>query len=162
ETPISWNQAGLAGPTSPPRVFDGNGRDLGAYAGLGVVGGSYRYRVLLEDLGVTVIIEGYTGELLRGRVTYELPLCEGQGYVSSYMSNTVFPDPPSPSSLLIGTTSEFLPAHNYQSSASGGVCSPQQEGSKTNVIPVGEFTQDLGLTFPVPLPLWLGGRDDSP
>jgi hypothetical protein len=118
--------------------------------------------VLLEDLGVTILIEGSTGELYSWNVTYELPLCEGQGYVESWMSNTVFSNAFYPDSLFIGSTSEFLFRHEHQSVAStSGTCDPSV-GQHFSFVPVEKFTQDLGLTFPVPLPLWIGVRDDSP
>ena len=98
ETPISWNQAGPAGPEGPPgptssvRVFDNDGRDLGAY--VEEINNERDFlRVLLEDLQLMVIIHRITGESIRPPVLHELPLCEGQAYTWPLMSNTVFADP---------------------------------------------------------------------
>jgi hypothetical protein len=151
EAPISWNQQ--PGEPASVRVFDGLGTDLGAFAGaLGLL----EFRVLREDLGVTFIISATTGALDRGVVTYELPLCQGQGHADAFLANTVFPHPLRPSVLLVGSTDAFLPADQHESVARvEGVCEARS-ASNSFVVPVEEFTGDLGLTFPRPLPIWVG------
>jgi len=151
------------------RVFDGEGRDVGAYVDAFVPFISRRpvgslWRVLLPDLGVIGILDPLSGSLNYSiRIHFSEPDCEGRGYVSAFWSNTLFPDPRD-GSWLIGSTIEFPPLTTI------GRSTLHTDGSCQNSAPVflpaadvffEEFNQELGLTFPLPFPLWIGSSSAS-
>ena len=140
---------------SVPLVFDGSGHELGAF--VEVNGGLVR--VLHEGLGVTYFVDTRTGTHVSRFVTYEEPLCNGQRYVDSFFSNTVFPAPLSPGSLLVGSTVVFLPADSHQSVAQTDGSCIESVASNSNVVEVDDFFAGLGIAFPVALPIWIGNRD---
>ena len=103
ETPITLGQAQAA--VESVRVFDGEGRDIGAFLDQqnGVV------RVLLADLGVIARINtaGISPRHpLNGHpdIIFGLAGCDGPGYVGAYWSNTLFPSPQSRDVWLVGAT----------------------------------------------------------
>lgn len=149
ETPISWNQAG---PESPvPHVFDRNGRDLGPYKG-----GS---EFLDESTGVIVGFR-FFGELNGPqRVVFLEANCAGQAYVQGFFNQLIpVPTSVSPTGYLVGSTVDFPTTDNtnYLSSASSQACDNTPGVIGNGVVPAYVFTGNLGLTFPLPAPLWVG------
>jgi hypothetical protein len=159
ETPITLGQAQAA--VESVRVFDGEGRDIGAFLDQqnGVV------RVLLADLGVIARINtaGISPRHpLNGHpdIIFGLAGCDGPGYVGAYWSNTLFPSPQSRDVWLVGATDQQWAIRAASILKPDGSCEevdlPPRQIPSSLVVPVEEFTQELGDTFSRPLPLWIG------
>jgi hypothetical protein len=155
------------------RVFDGEGRDVGAFVDVVVLSGSPQglpalWRVLLADSGVIGLVNTWTGLLdYPVRIFFDLPDCQGRGYVPPYFSNTLIHDPRFDDSWLVGSTSEFwFGVVVVQSTLqTDGSCDNHSRpvSLASAMVSVEKFDKDLGITFPLPLPLWIGSSSsDSP
>jgi hypothetical protein len=165
ETPIALSQPQPALETA--RAFDGEGRDVGAFLDVPSIPCgerslcSARWRVLLVDSGVIGILNPYSG-FFDGSTSIRFSDldCEGRGYVDPFWSNTLIPDARSVGSWLIGSTSEFFFGATVVRSILhiDGSCEnlPVRGFSVSPFIAVEDYANDLGLTFPLPLPMWIG------
>jgi hypothetical protein len=150
------------------RVFDGEGRDVGAFMDFqnGVV-----WRVLLADLGVIALINNSDvpprhPKIGHPDIIFGLPNCEGPRYVGAFWSNTLFPDLQSGDAWLIGSTTQDRVIPMASILKPNGECEETGSDPRTRIragtVPVEEFNQDLGDTFSRPLPLWIGSSSESP
>jgi hypothetical protein len=163
EKPITLGQPQPAVETV--RVFDGNGRDIGAFVGSA---GPHELLVMLRGTGMRMRISSSTGMPngglggLGGSVLYELLDCQGEAYVQAYFSNMLIL---TPGSLVVGATHGFKETFEFQSMRRGGYfCDngPFYPSTAPGVVPVEAYTGDLGVTFPLPPPLWIGSSIESP
>jgi hypothetical protein len=169
ETLISLGQSQ---PVETVRVFDGEGRDLGAFV-------DARYRtiisipvpalplgVLLSGVGAILLVDPDKGlPAVAGGIAFSDSDCLGRGFMNSNMSNILIPDPRSEGSWFIGSKTEIAFSLIRSSLRPDGSCfnSTSPEPAIWPLVPVEEFKQDLGVTFPLPLPLWIGSSSsDSP
>jgi hypothetical protein len=137
-------------------VLDGDGNALGLLAEDNLL----TFTVFRKEVGALMLIKRTTGELDLHSITYELPNCKGQGYTDFFLSGVVFRAPPgSPTAMFIGSENEFLAADAHESvRREDGTCD-NQTGSNHFVVPVHEFNGDLGLTFPLQLPVSVDSLD---
>jgi hypothetical protein len=168
ETPITLGQ-----PQQPAvemaRVFDGNGRDIGAFVDarfrqVPTVPAFVPWGVLLREVGAIVVIQPDTGLLSWSpSIRFSELDCEGRGYLPSGGSNTLVPNPLSEGTWLVGSTKEAVTLEIRSILNSEGICENLGYTAEAYLyVPVEEFNQDLGITFPLPLPLWIGSSSDSP
>ena len=159
ETAIALGQPQPAVETA--RVFDGDGREIGALVnqGLGI-----DLRVLLADLGVIALIntDGLAPRhALHGfpDLFFELADCEGPRYVGAGWSNTLFPDPLS-DVWLIGSTDRYAAVRAASILKPNGTCEETSPDPRmrpiVGTVPVEAFDEDLGDVFSRPLPIWIG------
>jgi hypothetical protein len=178
ETPISWNQVGPQGepgldgepgPQGPPgpvlHVFDGLGNDLGLYAGYAGFPPHNSVAVHL-DSGIIIRIgfrdgrhEPNTDFNAFFRETATEGGCQGQAFEAThprFLARHVF----QPGAELFISRFEPARVELFQSVLSGG-CSDIPPLSIL-AIPADPITEaELGITFPVPLPIYVGSVPGS-
>ncbi|MBW2316221.1 MAG: hypothetical protein JRH10_18800 [Deltaproteobacteria bacterium] len=142
-------------PLSPElRVFDGDGRELGIYAGERVQGGD-QYFVHHPGVGLTLALRGSTGELgLRDvEVFYEGAGCQGQGFVGRRLSGVVFGQ--GEAGYLVGTATQALRPLTVQAvRESDGSCRDEVR-ELAEVVPVTSL-ETIPIELPVTAPLHVG------
>jgi hypothetical protein len=159
ETPISLGQPQPAVETA--RVFDSEGREIGTFID---AQNPAAWRVLLADLGVIALISPHGVQpdhpaIGHPDIFFGLAGCDGPGYVGTHWSNTLFPDPQSRGVWLVGATDQYRALLVVSILKPDGSCEEPDQFPRpyfAGVVPVEEFTQDLGDVFSRPLPLWIG------
>jgi hypothetical protein len=167
ETPITLGQ-----PEQPAvetvRVFDGDGRDIGAFVdvrfrGVPSIPSPVPWAILLSDVGATVLVDPETGLPVFSIIRFSELDCMGRGFGTLKWSNMLIPDARSEDSWLIGSKTEVTSPVTRSFLGTDGRCnSSQQPEPPLSSVTIEEFNQDLGITFPLPLPLWVGSSSDSP
>jgi hypothetical protein len=167
ETPITLGQPQPAVETV--RVFDGNGRDIGAF-----VDARFRWistslsqvplGVLLSDVGAILLVNPETGQPADSLgIRFSELDCMGRAYANSSLSNILIPNPRSEGSWLIGSKTEVAsPVTRSYITADKSCRNLSYTEPPSPSVPVEDLNQDLGVTFPLPLPLWIGSSLDSP
>lgn len=166
ETPILWNQLGPQGPRGeqgppgpagaegPPgpalKACDANGDEIGLWAGQNLV--------FLPAIGITIAISA-TGELRQniGEVLFDEPGCQGQAYTGTGVSgsSSIAQD-----LIVIGARYFVRQRAPLQIVTARSVLDPScvevPEPYSNPFVPVDEIAaSDLGLTLPLPTPLYV-------
>ncbi len=145
--------------TADLRVFDGDGAELGRYAGEEIHGAS-RLLAHRSDLGLTLVIHAESGDLDAPdiAVLYDEPGCVGRSFVARRWKGTVFAR--TDEGFLTGTATAVLPPRLVQSrrDQADGRCTDRVEWVE-DVVPVTALAEiDLDLPFALPVHVGVVGR----
>lgn len=142
-------------PVSPElRIFDGDGHQLGIYAGERVQGDD-QYFVHQPESGLTLALRGETGELgLRDlEVFYESPGCQGRGFVPRRLSGVVFGE--DETGYLVGTATQALRPLTAQSLRDADGRCQEEVRELADVVPVTSLAA-IPMALPATPPLYVG------
>ena len=134
-------------------MFDALGNEIGWLVSFGTL----QHRVYLDSVGATVTLD-VDGTLVieSATVSFEDLDCTGQGYVERRFVGRVVGDGIGEDvRLFIGRAVPSFDTVDYLSQFVGQ-CNNGQQQPLTDAIPADEITlEDLGLTFPLPAPLYV-------
>jgi hypothetical protein len=157
-------------------VFDGTGAAIGLYAGTAGAqaaqsatedgrdfeGRGAAYRIYLEPLDVSILVNPSDGELVVLSRSFTSANCQGEGLYGAASAGIVTRDlNPADTSLYLAATDVLVEDAVILSrmvTFAGGFCSNEIPDPATNLVPAVPFTEDLGLSFPLRLPLRIGTR----
>jgi len=148
-------------------VFDGTGKVIGLYAGpAGAAAGAgssngAAYRIYLEPLRVSILVHPQNGELAVLGQSFTSENCEGQGFYFAASAGIVTREfDPADGSLYLAATDVLVENAEIRSRTQnfGGFCGNNSPAPSTNLVPAVPFDEDLGLDFPLRLPLSIGTR----
>ena len=153
--PSSPRELALDPPSPELRVFDGDGNELGIYAGERLLDGD-RYFVHRQDVGLTVALRADTGApgIPDLEIFYAAPDCEGRSFVARKWSGVVFGE--TEEGYLVGTATFALPPLVVASRRIGldGYCEDWTQ-QVSEMVPVTAI-KSFPLEFPVALPVHVG------
>jgi hypothetical protein len=157
--PSSSRELALDPPSPELRVFDGDGKELGIYAGERLLNGD-RYFVHRQDVGLTLALRADSGGLGIPdlEIFYPAPDCEGRSLVARKWSGVVFGE--TKDGYLVGTATLALPPLTIASRRIGidGSCE-SWAGQVSGMVPVTAI-ESLPVELPVALPIHVGVVDD--
>ena len=152
-------------------VFDGTGAVIGLYAGTAgaqAAQGDFRardaaYRIYLEPLDVSILVNPSDGELVLFTRSFTSANCQGEGLYAAASAGIVTRDlnNPTDTSFYLAATDvlvENAVILSRRVNFGGGFCRNEIPDPATNLVPAVPFTEDLGLSFPLRLPLSIGTR----
>ena len=153
--PSSPRELALDPPSPELRIFDGDGNELGIYAGERLLDGD-RYFVHRQDVGLTVALRADNGALGVPdlEIFYAAPDCEGRSFVARKWSGVVFGE--TEDGYLVGTATLALPPLVVASRRIGldGYCENWTQ-QVSEMVPVTAI-ESLPLELPVTLPIHVG------
>lgn len=140
-------------------VFNGAGEAIGLYAGPLDTSSGLAYRIYVEPHDVSILVKPRDGELVRlGRLFTSVD-CQGDSFFSAVSAGIVTRafDPADPV-LYLATPEVLVESAEILSRTRsfGGFCGNNSPDPSTNLVPAVPFDEDLGLDFPVRLPLSIG------
>jgi hypothetical protein len=152
--PVGDRNLAVDAPSPELRVFDGDGLELGIYAGERIQGGD-QYFVHHPAAGLTLALRGGTGELgLRDvQIFYESAGCQGQGFVGRRLSGVVFGQ--GEAGYLVGTATQALRPLTVQAVREPDGSCRDEVRELAEVVPVTSLAT-IPIELPVAPPLHVG------
>ena len=169
ETPISWNQAGAAGPEGPQGptlwVYDANGTGIGLFARTDG-GGNLLAHLPSVRVGIWLTWIGGLPVLGQDSMCFQLPGCQGQAYYGGTSTRSATPPPYELRFRIIDGTERYFVGQpqilgsstltSFQSWVDPGGDCHEVSGEAHDAMPADEISLgDLGLSFPLPTPLYV-------
>lgn len=176
ESPLSWNQQGPQGPPGEPgepgepgaqgppgptlRVFDANGVDSGLFVQFHFPSGGPSVQVFLEDSGlpVSVSLVLHNGTLIAAARTtlFEETGCQGTAFVAGLVGSHLFRVRDPTTRYLVPNAEPARTITRLSELAPNGLCVETGPDPKTVISAREILLSDLGLSFPLPAPLFIG------